>query len=119
MIILKKTGTGNEFKFKKCVLSQEVARRMVKSKYGKIINIASLLTFSGGLTVPSYSASKGAVGQITKALANEWACNGICVNAIAPGYIKTSNTKPIRDDKKRFKTISIASEVVVGDYLMI
>ena len=87
-------------------LSQEVASRRVKRKYGKIINIASLLTFSGGLTVPSYSASKGAVGQITKALANEWACNGICVNAIAPGYIKTNNTKPIRDDKKRFKTIS-------------
>ena len=78
----------------------------MERKYGKIINTASLLTFSGGLIVPSYSASKGAVGQITKALANEWANNGICVNAIAPGYMKTNNTKPIRDDKKRFKTIS-------------
>lgn len=87
-------------------LSQEVARSMMEREYGKIINTASLLTFSGGLIVPSYSASKGAVGQITKALANEWAHNGICVNAIAPGYMKTNNTKPIRDDKKRFKTIS-------------
>jgi 2-deoxy-D-gluconate 3-dehydrogenase len=87
-------------------LSQAVAQDMMKRGYGKIINIASLLTFTGGLTVPSYAASKGAVGQITKALANEWASKGICVNAIVPGYMETNNTKPLREDPKRFKEIS-------------
>jgi 2-deoxy-D-gluconate 3-dehydrogenase len=87
-------------------LSQTVAQGMMKRGYGKIINIASLLTFTGGLTVPSYAASKGAVGQITKALANEWASKGICINAIVPGYMETNNTKPLREDPKRFKEIS-------------
>ncbi|HIC41922.1 MAG TPA: SDR family oxidoreductase, partial [Pelagibacterales bacterium] len=87
-------------------LSQAVAQDMMKRGYGKIINIASILTFTGGLTVPSYSASKGAVGQITKALANEWAYKGICVNAIVPGYMETNNTKPLREDPKRFQEIS-------------
>ena len=87
-------------------LSQAVAQDMMKRGYGKIINIASLLTFTGGLTVPSYAASKGAVGQITKALANEWASKGICINAIVPGYMETNNTKPLREDPKRFKEIS-------------
>ena len=87
-------------------LSQAVAQDMMKRGYGKIINIASILTFTGGLTVPSYSASKGAVGQITKALANEWASKGICVNAIVPGYMETNNTKPLREDPKRFQEIS-------------
>jgi 2-deoxy-D-gluconate 3-dehydrogenase len=87
-------------------LSQAVARDMFKRKYGKIINIASLLSFSGGITVPSYSASKGAVAQITKALANEWAQYGININAIAPGYMVTNNTAALRKDEKRYNAIS-------------
>jgi 2-dehydro-3-deoxy-D-gluconate 5-dehydrogenase len=85
--------------------SQAVARDMVKRKSGKIINIASLLSFQGGIIVPAYAASKGAVAQITKALANEWAALGINVNAIAPGYMATDNTKALREDPVRSKTI--------------
>ncbi|MBI5476173.1 MAG: 2-dehydro-3-deoxy-D-gluconate 5-dehydrogenase KduD [Ignavibacteriales bacterium] len=87
-------------------LSQAVARDMMKRKSGKIINIASLLSFSGGITVPSYSASKGAVAQITKALANEWAQYGLNINAIAPGYMITNNTANLRKDPERTKSIS-------------
>jgi 2-deoxy-D-gluconate 3-dehydrogenase len=87
-------------------LSQAAARDMFKRKYGKIINVASLLSFSGGITVPSYSASKGAVAQITKALANEWAQYGINTNAIAPGYMVTNNTAALRKDEKRYSAIS-------------
>ncbi|CAG1772697.1 partial 2-dehydro-3-deoxy-D-gluconate 5-dehydrogenase, partial [uncultured bacterium] len=86
-------------------LSQAVARDMVKRKYGKIINVASLLAFQGGIIVPSYAASKGAVAQVTKALANEWASLGITVNAIAPGYMATNNTKALREDPARSKSI--------------
>jgi 2-dehydro-3-deoxy-D-gluconate 5-dehydrogenase len=86
-------------------LSQAVARDMMKRNYGKIINIASLLAFQGGIIVPSYSASKGAVAQITKALANEWARFGITVNAIAPGYMATNNTKALREDPERSQSI--------------
>jgi len=86
-------------------LAQAAARDMMKRKYGKIINIASLLSFQGGILVPSYAASKGAVGQFTKSLANEWAQHGISVNAIVPGYIATDNTKPLRDDPFRSKAI--------------
>ncbi len=86
-------------------LSQAVAKDMMKRKYGKIINIASLLSFQGGVIVPSYSASKGAVAQITKALANEWAKHGLNINAIAPGYMATNNTKALREDKVRTKSI--------------
>ncbi len=85
--------------------SQAVARDMVKRKYGKIINIASLLSFQGGILVPAYSASKGAVAQVTKALANEWAPLGININAIAPGYMATDNTKALREDAQRSKAI--------------
>jgi 2-deoxy-D-gluconate 3-dehydrogenase len=85
--------------------SQAVARDMLKRKSGKIINIASLLSFQGGIIVPAYAASKGAVAQITKALANEWAGHGINVNAIAPGYMATDNTKALREDPIRSKTI--------------
>jgi 2-dehydro-3-deoxy-D-gluconate 5-dehydrogenase len=84
---------------------QAVARDMMKRKYGKIINISSLLAFQGGILVPSYAASKGAVAQITKALANEWAQHGININAIAPGYMATNNTKALREDSVRSKTI--------------
>ena len=85
--------------------SQAVARDMMKRKSGKIINIASLLSFQGGIIVPAYAASKGAVAQITKALANEWAAHGINVNAIAPGYMATDNTKALREDAVRSKAI--------------
>jgi 2-dehydro-3-deoxy-D-gluconate 5-dehydrogenase len=86
-------------------LTQAAARDMMKRKYGKIINIASLLAFQGGIIVPSYAASKGAVAQMTKALANEWAPHGIGVNAIAPGYMATNNTKALREDPVRSKAI--------------
>ena len=72
---------------------------------GKIINIASLLTFFGGFTVPGYAASKGAVGQLTKALSNEWAGRGVQVNAIAPGYMRTDNTAALQSDPVRSKEI--------------
>jgi 2-deoxy-D-gluconate 3-dehydrogenase len=86
-------------------LSQTAAKDMIKRKYGKIINVASLLAFQGGIIVPSYAASKGAVAQVTKALANEWAALGITVNAIAPGYMATNNTKALREDPARSKSI--------------
>ncbi len=86
-------------------LSQAAARDMIKRKYGKIINVASLLAFQGGIIVPSYAASKGAVAQVTNALANEWAPLGITVNAIAPGYMATNNTKALREDAARSKAI--------------
>ena len=83
-------------------LSQALARHLVsKKKSGKIINIASMLTFQGGIRVPSYTASKSGVGGLTKALANEWASHGINVNAIAPGYFKTNNTAALQADPKR------------------
>src|SRR5690606_25793252 len=71
----------------------------------KIIFTASLLTFQGGITVPGYAASKGAIGQLTKALANEWAPHGVNVNAIAPGYIDTDNTEALRNDPVRSEAI--------------
>lgn len=86
-------------------LAQAAARDMMPRKYGKIINIASLLAFQGGVIVPSYSASKGAIAQMTKALANEWAPHGIRVNAIAPGYMATNNTKALREDPVRSRAI--------------
>ncbi|MFL0252442.1 2-dehydro-3-deoxy-D-gluconate 5-dehydrogenase KduD [Clostridium neuense] len=82
-------------------LSQKVAKIMVKQESGKIINVASMLTFQGGKFVPPYTASKHAVAGVTKAFANELACHNIQVNAIAPGYIKTANTEPIRADINR------------------
>ena len=83
-------------------LSQAFARHLVAAKKtGKIINIASMLTFQGGIRVPSYTASKSGVGGLTKALANEWAQHGINVNAIAPGYFATNNTAALQADEKR------------------
>lgn len=87
------------------VLSREVGRAMVARGSGKIIFTASLLTFQGGITVPGYAASKGAIGQLTKALSNEWAGQGVNVNAIAPGYIATDNTQALQDDPVRSKSI--------------
>jgi len=82
-------------------LSQDVAKIMVKQGSGKIINIASMLSFQGGKFVPAYTASKHGVVGVTKAFANELACHNIQTNAIAPGYIETANTAPIRADKNR------------------
>lgn len=82
-------------------LSQDVAKVMAEQGHGKIINVASMLSFQGGKFVPPYTASKHGVVGITKAFANELACKNIQVNAIAPGYIKTANTEPIRADEKR------------------
>ena len=86
-------------------LSQAAARHMMPRRRGKIINIASLLSFEGGILVSPYAASKGAVGQITKALANEWAPQGINVNALAPGYIATDLTQALQRDPDRSPTI--------------
>ena len=80
-------------------------RHMLAKERGKVVNVASLLSFQGGLTVPAYSASKGGVAQLTKALANEWAGRGVNVNAIAPGYIRTDNTAPLRADAVRNRQI--------------
>lgn len=87
------------------VLSREFGKEMVKRGSGKVIFTASLLTFQGGITVPGYAASKGGIGQLTMALANEWAGNGVNVNAIAPGYIATDNTEALREDPVRSEQI--------------
>ena len=87
------------------VLARELGRAMVERGEGKIIFVASLLSFQGGVTVPGYAASKGGVGQLTKALANEWAPHGVNVNAIAPGYIATDNTRQLREDETRSRQI--------------
>ena len=85
--------------------SRAAGKHMIARGSGKIINIASLLTFFGGITVPGYAASKGAVGQLTKALSNEWSSKGVQVNAIAPGYMATENTSALRADPVRTKEI--------------
>jgi len=87
------------------ILSRELGRRMVERGSGKIIFTASVLTFQGGILVPSYAASKGAIGQLVKALANEWAGRGVQVNAIAPGYVATDNTEALRSDPARASAI--------------
>ena len=87
------------------ILTRELGREMVARGSGKIIFTASLLTFQGGITVPGYAASKGAIGSLVKAFANEWASMGVNVNAIAPGYIATDNTEALREDAERSKSI--------------
>jgi 2-deoxy-D-gluconate 3-dehydrogenase len=88
------------------LLSQHFGRGMIARGAGKIVNVASLLSFSGGVTVPGYTASKHAVAGVTKALANEWARYNVQVNAIAPGYFATDNTERLRADETRYAEIS-------------
>lgn len=86
-------------------LSQAAARHMIAGGAGKIINVASMLSFQGGVRVPSYTAAKSGVAGLTKALANEWAAKGINVNALAPGYIATNNTAALQADETRNRQI--------------
>jgi 2-deoxy-D-gluconate 3-dehydrogenase len=87
-------------------LAREVGKRLIaRGARGKIVNVASLLSFQGGILVPSYTAAKGGLAQVTKAFANEWAPKGIQVNAIAPGYMATDNTAPLRADAVRSRAI--------------
>ncbi len=87
------------------ILTRELGKDMADRGYGKIVFIASLLSFQGGITVPGYAASKGGIKQLTMAFANEWASKGVTINAIAPGYISTENTKALREDSVRNKSI--------------
>lgn len=86
-------------------LCQSIGRHMIDQGGGKIVNIASLLSFQGGITVPAYTASKSGVAGLTKALANEWAKHNVNVNAIAPGYMETDNTSALRADETRNRQI--------------
>jgi 2-deoxy-D-gluconate 3-dehydrogenase len=86
-------------------LARAAGRHMLGRGSGKVINVASLLSFQGGVFVPGYAAAKGGVVQLTKALANEWAEKGVQVNAIAPGYMRTDNTEPLREDAARSRQI--------------
>lgn len=94
------------------VLSREVGRRFVERGSGRIIFLASMLSFQGGISVPAYTSSKSAIAGLTKALANEWAASGVTVNAIAPGYIATDNTSALRADADR--NASILSRIPAG-----
>ncbi|MEZ0483856.1 SDR family NAD(P)-dependent oxidoreductase [Fibrella aquatica] len=87
------------------ILTREIGKRMIEQGSGKVIFTASLLTFQGGINVPGYAASKGAIGSMVKAFANEWASKGVNVNAIAPGYISTDNTEALRADPDRSASI--------------
>src|SRR5690606_25744453 len=87
------------------ILTREIGKDMISRGTGKIVFTASLLTFQGGINVPGYAASKGAIGSLVKAFANEWASKGINVNGFAPGYIATDNTEALRDDPERSKSI--------------
>ena len=87
-------------------LCRHFGRKMIERSAGKIINVASMLSFTGGITVPSYTASKHAVAGLTKALANEWARHNVQVNAVAPGYFRTDNTRALIEDDKRYRAIT-------------
>ena len=86
-------------------LARELGRRMVERRQGKIIFVASMLSFQGGVNVVSYASAKSGIAGLTRALANEWAPHGVNVNAVAPGYIATDNTKPLQDDPERSASI--------------
>ena len=90
------------------IITREIGKEMIKNGSGKIIFTASLLTFQGGINVPGYAASKGAIGSLIKAFANEWASKGINVNGIAPGYIATDNTEALRADPERSASFRFA-----------
>jgi 2-deoxy-D-gluconate 3-dehydrogenase len=94
------------------VLSREVGRSMMDRGAGKIVNTASLLSFQGGINVPGYTSSKSAVAGLTKALANEWAAKGVNVNAVAPGYVATANTRDLRSDAER--SLAILDRIPAG-----
>lgn len=83
------------------IITREIGKRMVEQGYGKIVFTCSLLSFQGGITVPGYAASKGAISSLLKAFANEWARHGVTVNGVAPGYIATDNTAQLRADEDR------------------
>ena len=83
------------------ILAREIGKRMIEQGAGKIVFTCSLLSFQGGVTVPGYAASKGAIASLLKAFANEWAKSGVNVNGVAPGYIATDNTAQLREDKER------------------
>ncbi|MBA4197075.1 MAG: 2-deoxy-D-gluconate 3-dehydrogenase [Chitinophaga sp.] len=87
------------------ITAREIGKHMLQHGSGKIIFTCSLLSFQGGITVPGYAASKGALNSLVKALANEWASKGVNVNGIAPGYIATDNTEALRNDEERSKSI--------------
>lgn len=87
------------------ILSRELARPMLERGSGKIVFVASVLSYQGGITVPGYASAKHALAGLTKALANEWAGRGVNVNAIAPGYMATDNTQALRDDPERSRAI--------------
>lgn len=87
------------------ILTREVGKGMLERGEGKVIFTASLLTYQGGITVPGYAASKGAIGQLVMAFSNEWASKGVNVNGIAPGYIATDNTQALREDAERSESI--------------
>ena len=87
------------------ILTREIGKRMIEQGGGKIVFTCSLLSFQGGINVPGYAASKGALASLVKAFANEWASKGINVNGIAPGYISTDNTEALRQDAQRSKSI--------------
>ncbi len=94
------------------ILAREIGKKMIERGSGKIIFTCSLLSFQGGIHVPGYAASKGALSSLVKALANEWASKGVNVNGIAPGYIATDNTEALRNDPER--SASIMSRIPAG-----
>jgi 2-dehydro-3-deoxy-D-gluconate 5-dehydrogenase len=94
------------------VITREIGKRMMEQKYGKIVFTCSLLSFQGGINVPGYAASKGAVSSLLKAFANEWAAHGVTVNGVAPGYIATNNTTALRADEDR--SAAILSRIPAG-----
>ncbi len=97
------------------LLSRALGTAMLKRGAGKIVNLASVLSFQGGLFVPGYAASKAAIANMTRSFANEWAASGVNVNAVAPGYVATENTAPIRNDPERQD--AILSRVPLGRWL--
>ena len=108
------------------VLTREIGKRMLERRGGKIVFIASLLSFQGGINVPGYAASKGGIAQLTKAFANEWASSGVNVNAVAPGYIATDNTQALQDDSiavplrscSAFRPVAGARQAILPDAVL-